>query len=72
MARIDGARRDAIRRNHTATHILHASLRQLIGTHVRQAGSLVTPRTAALRLHHLEALDAPTARPLEALANRDL
>src|SRR5207245_11370651 len=69
VARIDGARRDAIRRNHTATHILHWALREVLGPHVKQAGSFVGPDRLRFDFSHHAPVSAEQLERVERLAN---
>jgi alanyl-tRNA synthetase len=68
-AEIDEARRAAIRRNHTATHLLHAALREVIGTHVKQAGSLVAADRLRFDFSHFAALSDRALDDIENLIN---
>ena len=69
VARVDAQRRAAIERNHTATHILHAALRQVLGEHVKQAGSYVGPDRLRFDFTHFEALTPDQIAEVERVAN---
>ncbi len=67
---VDAERRDAIRRNHTATHLLHAALRTTLGTHVKQAGSLVAPDRLRFDFSHYAELGEQDLLDIEDLVNQ--
>jgi len=71
-AAIDIERREAIRRNHTGTHILHWALRQVLGSQVKQAGSLVAPDRLRFDFNHHAAVSATELHEVERLANREV
>ncbi|MFH1560117.1 MAG: alanine--tRNA ligase [Chloroflexota bacterium] len=71
-AKVDPQRRSDIARNHTATHMLHAALRQVLGTHVRQHGSLVTPDRLRFDFTHVSPLSPEELREVQRLTNEKI
>jgi len=69
-ALVDVAKRDAARRNHTATHLLHAALKEVLGSHVKQAGSVVAPNYLRFDFAHYQAMTADEIAETEDLVNR--
>jgi alanyl-tRNA synthetase len=71
-AEVDAARRQAIKRNHTATHLLHAALRRTLGTHVKQAGSLVAPDRVRFDFLHFSPVSRDELASIERQVNREI
>ena len=69
---VDGERRDSIRRNHTGTHLLHAALRQVLGTHVKQAGSSVEPTRLRFDFSHFAQVADEELSEIESIVNREV
>ena len=72
LAVIDVSRREAIRRNHTGTHLLHAALRQVLGDHVRQQGSFVAPDRLRFDFSHSSAVGAGELAEINSAANSEV
>ena len=70
LASVDEGRRWDIMRNHTATHLLHASLRLVLGDHARQAGSLVAPDRLRFDFNHTQAMSKGELERVQALVNQ--
>jgi len=71
-AQVDGQRRSATMRNHTGTHLLHAALREILGPHVKQAGSLVAPDRLRFDFSHYAQVDPRQLRHIENRVNGEI